>query len=201
MKRLGMVVAAVAVLAALAVSSALAKGASGATITGPGLADGITMAGEGQAGGDALMQLAEDAGFFPSVFATIPNPMLSTRPAGELGPRYTIRYTMPGPNGATNVIVQDLYPYAQPSPLTFTKPGQSYYGTEKTAGGWYVASTVLKDELIGAGLPKSAPATRGSWFPSSSIQAGAAGLVAVVAALAAVLLARRRWHGGRHATT
>jgi uncharacterized protein (TIGR03382 family) len=201
MKRLGMVVAAVAVLAALAVSSALAKGASEATITGPGLADGITMAGEGQPGGDVLMQLAEDAGFFPSVFGTIPSPMLSTRPTSELGPRYTLRYTMPGPNGATNVIVQDLYPYAQPSPVTFTKPGQSYYGTEKTAGGWYVASTALKDELIAAGLPNSAPASGGSSFPSSSIEVGAAGLVPVVAALAAVLLARRRWHGGHHATT
>jgi hypothetical protein len=196
-----MVVAAVAVLAALAVSSALAKGASEATITGPGLADGIRIAGEGQTGGDALMRLAEDAGFFPSVFATIPSPMLSTRPAGELGPRYTTRYTMPGPNGATNVIVQDLYPYAQRSPVTFTEPGQSYYGTEKTAGGWYIASVSLKDELIEVGLPKSAPATGGSWFPGGSIEAGAAVLVAVVAALAAVLLARRRWHGGRHATT
>jgi len=35
-------------------AGALAKGASEATITGPGLGDGITLAGEGQ-GGDQLM--------------------------------------------------------------------------------------------------------------------------------------------------
>ena len=50
-------------------------------------------------GGLQLMQIAEDAGFFPSVFVTTPNPMLSERPQGELGPRYTITYAMPGPSG------------------------------------------------------------------------------------------------------
>jgi hypothetical protein len=201
MKRLVSVVAAVAVLTALVATSALAKGASEAMITGPGLGGGINLAGEGQAGGGALMQIAEDAGFFPSVFATTPDPMLAKRPAGALGPRYTITYTMPGPNGVTNQLVQELYPYAEPTPVTYMPPGQSYFGTEKTVGGWYVASTTLTDELVSAGLPQSAPATGGSGIPWTSIQVAAAAVVVLLAALVAILVARRRWPGGRHATT
>src|SRR4026207_1930888 len=99
---------ALAVAAALAVvftaTSALAKGASEATITGPGLGDGITLAGEGQPGGVQLMQLAEAAGFFPALFAPTPNPLQTPRPTGELGPRYTIAYQLPGPDGRLSEI-------------------------------------------------------------------------------------------------
>ena len=201
MKRLGSVVAAVVFLAAIGATSALAKGASEAMITGPGLGAGINLACEGQEGGGKLMQIAEEAGFFPSVFATTPNPMLSKRPAGKLGPRYTITYTMPGPNGVTDQLVQDLYPYAHPTPVTYMPSGQSYFGTEKTVGGWYVASTMLTNELVAAGLPESAPSTGGSEIPWTTIEVGAAAVVVLLAALGAVLLARRRWPGGRHATT
>ena len=147
------------------------------------------------------MQIAEDAGFFPSVFATTPNPMLEKRPADELGPRYTVRYTMPGPNGVTNVLVQELYPYAKPTPVTYLAPGQRYFGTERSVGGWFVASTALKDELVAVGLPKSPPAPGGSAIPWPTIEVAAAALVAAAAALGAILIARRRWPGGRHATT
>ena len=60
-----------AVVAALP-STALGKGASEATITGPGLSDPVSLAGEGQPGGAALMQIAEAAGFFPAVFTQTP---------------------------------------------------------------------------------------------------------------------------------
>lgn len=201
MKRLVSVAAAVAVLAALVATSALAKGASEATVTGPGLGGGISLTGEGQTGGGRLMQLAEDAGFFPAVFVTTPNPMLSTRPVGELGPGYTITYEMPGPTGGTQ-LRQDLYPFAQPSPVTYMKPGQRYFGTEKTVGGWYVASTALKDDLVAVGLPESPPVGGGgSAFPWTVIELVVATMVAVAAAVGAVILARRRWPDGRHPTT
>ncbi len=201
MKRHVSVVAAVAVLAALVATTAFAKGASEAMITGPGLGDGIRMTGEGDPGGGALMQIAEDAGFFPSVFATTPNPMLAKRPAGELGPRYTVRYTMPGPNGVTNVLVQDVYPYAEPAPVTYLAAGQRYFGTERAVGGWFVASTALTDELVAVGLPKSVPSPGGPAIPRTTIEVAGAALLAAVAALGAILIARRRWPGGRHATT
>jgi hypothetical protein len=145
------------VVVLLAPTAALAKGASEATITGPGLGDGIRLAGEGDPGGGALMQIAEDSGFFPAVFPTTPNPMLSERPDGELGPRYTIVYVMPGPSGVVDEIRQDVYPYATPSVVSYTKPGQPYFGTERTVGGWYVAGPTLKDDLVAAGLRATAP--------------------------------------------
>ena len=202
MKRLAVAAPAAAVLAALVATSALAKGASEATVTGPGLGSGISLTGEGQAGGGRLMQLAEDAGFFPAVFATSPNPMLSTRPAGELGHRYTITYEMPGPTGGPAELRQDIYPFAKPSPVTYLQPGQRYFGTEKTVGGWYVASTALKDDLVAVGLPESPPdGGGGSALPWTVIEVVGAAMVAVAASIGAVILARRRWPGGRQATT
>ena len=192
MKRLVLVSAGVALLGALTTTSALAKGASDAKITGPGLGSGITLAGEGQVGGGQLMQLAEAAGFFPAVFATSPNPMLTVRPQGELGPRYTITYTMPGPSGMDE-LRQDLYPYAEPGPVAYTEPGQRFFGTEETVGGWYVASSVLKDSLVAAGLPDTPPVGgSGSQVPWTIVGFVAAVVAALVAGVVAVLRGRRR---------
>jgi hypothetical protein len=137
--------------------SAFGKGASEATITGPGLGEPVTLAGEGQAGGEQLMQIAQDAGFFPAVFPQSPDPMLDARPAGTLGPRYRVEYVMPGPNNEVDTLVQELYPYASPSPVTYVEPGQPFWMTEETRGGWFVASAALKDQLVAAGLPETAP--------------------------------------------
>jgi hypothetical protein len=192
MKRLVLVSAGVALLAALTTTSALAKGASEAKITGPGLGSGITLAGEGQVGGGQLMQLAEAAGFFPAVFVTSPNPMLTVRPQGELGPRYTITYAMPGPSGMDE-LRQDLYPYAEPGPVAYTEPGQRYFGTEESVGGWYVAGTTLKDDLVAAGLPETAPADGGgSQVPWTIVGLAAAMGAALAVAGMAVLRSRRR---------
>jgi hypothetical protein len=162
MTRLAVLAAAAALAAAFTATSALAKGASEATITGPGLGDGITLAGEGQLGGERLMQIAESAGFFPALFVTTPNPMRTARPAGELGPRYTIAYQLPGPNGHLDEVRQDLYPYAKPDPVTYVKSGVPYWATEKTVGGWYVASSTLKEQLVELGLPRLPPTDDGA---------------------------------------
>lgn len=200
MKRLLSVATVVAVSTALAAGSALAKGANEALITGPGIGTAISLGGEGGAGGDRLSRLAEDAGFYPAVFVTSPNSMRPTRPAGDLGPRYTITYAMPGPSGVAQ-LRQDVYPYAKPSPLTFMAPGQRYFATEKTAGGWYVASASLKNDLVAFGLPESPPAVGGSGMPWTPLAIGAAGLIVLLAAIGAVVVARRRWPSGSHATT
>jgi hypothetical protein len=182
------------VVVLLAPTAALAKGASEATITGPGLGDGIRLAGEGDPGGGALMQIAEDSGFFPAVFLTTPNPMLSKRPDGELGPRYTIVYVMPGPSGGVDEIRQDVYPYATPSLVSYMKPGQPYFGTERTVGGWYVAGPTLKDDLVAVGLRATAPPVADD--AGREIPWKAFGLLALLVALAGlglvVVRSRRR---------
>jgi hypothetical protein len=150
----------VALAAAMIPTAALAKGASEATITGPGLAGPIQLGGPGEPGSSGeLGNIAMSSGFFPAVFAQTPDPMLDERPSGSLGPRYTITYVMPGPDNQRSELVQDVYPYAEPDPVTYTQPGQRYWTTERTRGGLYLASwEPLKKQLVAAGLPAAPPA-------------------------------------------
>ena len=182
MKRFALAAAAFTLAALLVPTASPAKGASEATITGPGLEDGITLAGEGAPDGGTLMRLAESAGFFPSVFVTTPNPMLTKRPKGTLGPKYRITYTMPGPNNDVSKIRQDLYPYASPAPVSYVKPGQTFFDGQKTVGGWFVANLRLKQQLVAVGLPKSPPT--GGGFDPPWLVVGILGLVAATAAVA-----------------
>jgi hypothetical protein len=194
MKRLSLIPFAVALLAALVPVTALAKGASEAVITGPGLEDPITMAGEGKPGGEQLMQLAEAAGFFPATFGQTPDPMVDKRPAGYLGPRYKVVYEMPGPNNELDDIVQYLYPYAKPYPVSYTRPGQRFWTTERTRGGWYVASTsYVKDALVAEGLPRNpAGAGDGDGIPWTFAAVLSAVAVALAAAALGAFYVRRR---------
>lgn len=183
----------VAALGVLVPAAALGKGASEASIVGPGLSKPVTLAGEGQPGGEVLMDIAEAAGFFPAVFGRSPDPMLDDRPAGELGPEYTVTYVMPGPNNEVDNLVQSFYPYASPSPVSYLEPGQRFWTTERTRGGWYVASASLKDQLVAAGLPQNAPtAAPPSDSPWKVVgPAAVLVLVAAVGGVAAFLIRRR----------
>jgi hypothetical protein len=188
MKRI-LILAAIAALVLPA--TALAKGPSGATIDGPGTGGGLNIGGGGESGGTPLGDLTQQAGFFPAMFGQEPDPMLSSRPKGDLGPKYTITYAVPGPDGGTDKITQELYPYAKP-PVTYTKPGQEFFGTERTRGGWFQAGYQLKEILVTAGLPKVAPTTGSS--DNSSFPAGLASLLgaALLFAAATGILMRRR---------
>src|SRR5829696_9978795 len=194
MKKVALIPLAIMLLSALCPAVALGKGASKAEITGPGLGNPILLAGEGQVGGKRLMHIAEAAGFFPATFGQSPDPMLDSRPAGDLGPRYRITYLMPGPNNELDEIRQDVYPYAEPNPVSYTPPGQPFFGTEQTRGGWYVASTsFLKDALVQAGLPENAPTGgNGSTFPWMVVGPLAAlGGMLLLGAVAVVVIRRR----------
>ena len=87
--------------------------------------------------------------------------MLSTRPKGVLGPKYTIVYAVPGPENKTYRVMQDLYPYASGGPLVHTAPGQRIFGTMQTSGGWFRAQPTLNERLISRGLPAKAPGASG----------------------------------------
>ncbi|HEU6443928.1 MAG TPA: hypothetical protein VFL61_02610 [Gaiellaceae bacterium] len=170
-------------------ATALAKGPSEATISGGG-GGNLTITGCCEPGSPA-MNLAEQAGFFPAVFGQQPDPMLDRRPRAELGPKYTITYTVPGPNNETWFVRQDVYPYASPVPVTYTAPGQDVFETDGTPGGWYQASPELKETLVAAGLPANPPpASSDGWeFPTAPVGVLLAGLVVIGAA---ALLVRRR---------
>jgi hypothetical protein len=173
----------IATLALVAPAAALAKGASEATIEGPGL-DGVVIRGDGEDGGaSTLGRLAELAGFFPAVFGQTPNPMI---PGGvsDLGPRYVVRYVMPGPSGES-ILRQDLYPYAKPFPVSYTPPGQPFWDGQRTLGGWYQSTPELKRALAEVGLPARAP----SAGDAGGLGAWQIGLIAVGGAIALALLA------------
>lgn len=170
-------------------ASASAKGASAATIDGPGLGKTLTVGGNGETTGNTLGDLAGFAGFFPAVFGQSPDPMAAGRPAGKLGARYRIVWTMPGPNGDAN-ITQYVYPYAQPAPVTYTKAGQVFWDGQRTRGGWYVGDSQLSASLFAVGVPKSAPSAGGiDWVRWTWI--GLAGAALALAAAFALTRGRR----------
>ncbi|OFW74526.1 MAG: hypothetical protein A2Y55_04090 [Actinobacteria bacterium RBG_16_68_12] len=186
MKKLVLVPFVIALLAVIAPTAALAKGASEAEIVGPGLDRPIVLTGSGDlATVMPLAELVEAAGFYPAVFVRSPDPMLDERPAGDLGRKYTITYVMPGPNNDVDQLVQEVYPYAKPDPVTYTAPGQPFFGTEQTRGGWFVATSLLTDQLVAAGLPQNPPAAVDD---DGSPWTLTAGLVALAAALAAGMI-------------
>jgi hypothetical protein len=192
MKRLLLVLA----VAALALpATAFAKGPNEAKITGPGLDKAIVITGPEEEG-SPMMAFADAAGFFPAVFGQQPDPMLPSRPKGDLGPRYTIEYNVPGPEGEDYSISQDLYPYALPYAVTYTKAGQEIFDMT-TQGGWW-ASSSLKDKLVALGLPKTAGAAEAADTSSSSagfFSTGRLGMLVLVLLVlgGATVVMRRRF--------
>lgn len=176
-------------LAVLAMpSQALGKGPSAATMDGPGGGGGITFSGD--EGSGPLGSLTQQSGWFAAVFEQEPNPMLAARPKGDLGPKYTVTYTVPGLNNDTLTITQDVYPYASSGPVTYLAPGQPIFDMQ-TRGGWFQAGPDLKETLVAAGLPETAPggSSDDTPFPTTTVSLLA---FALLLAGATALLLRRR---------
>jgi hypothetical protein len=157
-----------AVTAAIA-TPALAKGATQASITGPGLTRPLTVSDQGEAlpgEGDTLSSLAEQTGLFTVLFGsggdTPDEPTaLRTPPAvASLGPKYTVTYTVPGvtprPGQANGQIRQDLYPRAAGGPAMYTPPGQQGFGQPLQASGWLRGTSRLTVTLTRLGVPVGA---------------------------------------------
>jgi hypothetical protein len=181
---------AVLAVALLFPATALAKGPSGASISGPGL--NKTIRGDGETQATALGQLTLNAGFFPAAFTQQPDPMLPGRPAGKLGPKYTIHYLVPGGGEPGHVqkfhITQDLYPYAAGGAVTYMKPGQKIFDFT-THGGWFPGGIALKQTLVQNGLPARAPSASSSSSRNLAVLLGAP--VVLLLAGGAALVARR----------
>jgi len=209
-KRLVAVAGAVLLISSVA-ASAGAKGASEATIRGPGLEEPLTFSGYGESANDVNL-LAERSGFFPAMFGQIPDPMEDNRPQKNLGLRYTIRYTVPNPAGGADEVVQYIFPYAEGGAVTYTPPGQPFMEGEgvdgerlRTKGGWYQGLSPLKSTLVDAGLPPKAPevssrtdaGTPVQSAPSLSLTIAVLSVLAVLAGLVLFLFRRQRWQSVR----
>jgi hypothetical protein len=191
------VLALVTVGALVAASTALGKGATQATISGPGLKGGGIVLKSDNGGdpssGSRLGQLAEASGFFPAVFDQAPDPMLRDRPKGTLGPKYTAVYVMPGPDGSTSTIRQDLYPYAKPYALSYTKPGQRFWDRgQGTHGGWFMTTSAVRTVLeLPSQPPLGAPGGGSGWLRWVAIVITLAAGLALLAVASLVALRRR----------
>jgi hypothetical protein len=185
---------AAAALAALALpTAASAKGPTEGSISGPGFSKVVKVLYDG-GGGSAGDKLTQASGFFPAAFGQSPDPMLHRKPAGPLGPRYTVAWKVPGGGGATFRLRQELYPYARGGAVTYTRPGQPIFGAS-TRGGWY-RDPELKRTLVSLGLPTRAPSD-GSGFNYTLVF----GLIGAGLLGAAALLFMRRQRGQRSPST
>jgi hypothetical protein len=159
---------ALAVIAAVA-TPAFAKGATQASITGPGLARPVTVSAQGEAlpgQGDTLSRLAEQTGLFTVLFGPgsgmpdEPSPLRTPPAAASLGPKYTVTYTVPGvtpePGQANGQIRQYLYPRAAGGPVIYTPPGQQGFGQPLQATGWLRSTPQLTATLTRLGVPAGA---------------------------------------------
>ena len=169
-------------------SQALGKGPSAATMEGPSGGGGITFSGD--EGSGPLGSLTQQSGWFAAVFEQEPNPMLAARPKGDLGPKYTVTYKVPGPNNDTFTITQDVYPYAGSGPVTYLAPGQPIFDMQ-TRGGWFQAGPDLKETLVATGLPEKAPGGSSDDTPFPTTTASLLAFALLLAGATALRLRRR----------
>jgi hypothetical protein len=186
----------IALVASLAFPAlAAAKGPTSATMSGPGISGTRHLGGDSEGGtGTPLGALTMGGGFFPQTFGQQPDPTLTTRPQGTLGPRYEIAYTVPGPSESAT-LRQDYYPYAEPAPLTYMKPSQTFWDGQRTHGGWFTADSSLRRTL---GLPAQPPTdtSSGTHVVRWSAVGGALLLAAAIGFLALRLRTRAGTSGG-----
>jgi hypothetical protein len=189
MRRLLLIVGLSLVLA----PAALAKGPDYATLKGPGLDHPARFDGEEGGTTTALGRLATYAGFYQLAygFGQDPTGVLNGRPKGDLGPRYLIRYSVPGPSGRA-AVVSEVYPYAKPA-VAHMRRGQRFMDGMQTRGGWFQGGAALKQTLVSAGLPKTAPQASSGFWTGERV----ASLVAIAFLLGALLLAASPWRRGR----
>jgi hypothetical protein len=156
------------VIVALALpATALAKGPSRASIAGTGLTTIRISGAEGSA--TPFWRLVEAAGWFEAAWG--PSRLPQAPPQGELGPRYTITWTVP----SSSRLHQDVYPFAKPYPVTYMPSGQTIYDTP-VKGGWFVGGAKLRKALERVGVPAEAPQPPPSASPEPPAQASASGL-------------------------
>jgi hypothetical protein len=135
---------------------ALAKGPFQAVVEGPGIAPTPLRPRDSTTIGPALATMVEASGFFPQVGGGSSEALFPDRPRWDLGARYSVTYFIGG-SDREGRIIEYLFPFADKGPVTYMPPGQPLWGTERTAGGWYLAGPRLKQLLTEIGLPKKTP--------------------------------------------
>ena len=141
-------------LMSLAALVAKAKTDSSVTVEGRGLGSAVTFA------PDEAAQLMVYSGFWrESCSADSCRGRASyARPdVNALGPRYRLTWDLVWYRRNSTTLHQDVvqyvYPFAEPRPLTYMPPNQLYLRDARTGGGWFVASLDFLQEWRNLGLP------------------------------------------------
>ena len=147
MKRRVLTVAGLLLTLTLCGPTALAKVApSQAVIDGPSLGFPVPLRDAGERTlGPQLLAMVDLSGFSDQLFAT--DDVSDLRPTPLLGPRYTVRYTLPHHR---DVLKQYVFPFAAVGPVTHMPEQRLLAGT--TEGGWYVGGRHLSRLLEGFGI-------------------------------------------------
>ena len=135
-----------------------AKGPESAIITGPGIDQPIELI--NTTNRDLVARLMEQTGLW---YATGDLPQPIDKPAGDLGPSYTLIWINSGPPGASideRTIRQEIYLDAEGGPVIHTPNQESLRGWGPVVNGWFAAPSGLRETLAELGVPIS-PA---SWF-------------------------------------
>jgi len=170
--------------------AAQAKGPTAAVIEGPGITEPVRVESYEAVGQlpdiGTLMQRTGGDVMFGDVVRLDPD-----APATELGARFTVQYLM----DKDVVLTQELYPFAEGGPYTFTPPGQrSLFVEAEMASGWFRGPAELTTTLerMGATKTDAADVVAEQAVPAGWWLGGGAAVVAVVLALAGVAVSRHR---------
>jgi hypothetical protein len=159
MPRRILVVAFAAAMVLLAVGApATAKGPESATITGPGIGTQELASSTIYPSLDTLTRVTR---FWDSVANTVATD--TEPPAGELGPRFEVRYHVPDlhnpSSGRAWEIRQDLYPFAAAGPVVYTPRGQTMYDLELPPG-WLAVDSGMERLVTQLGGTRTPVETR-----------------------------------------
>ena len=132
------------------------------TVAGPGLHAPVRLRADRDHVLDVML-VVEHSGFYRQLACRRCASRMTVPWQEDLGPRYVLTYSMPssfGPNEEVrtrDLIVQFVYPYAAPSPVTFMPSHQDSPGGVSSVGGWFVADQALTRELevFGAQAPSN----------------------------------------------
>jgi hypothetical protein len=204
-----LVVVVAAALALGADSTAVAKGPSRAVIEGPDIASPIVLPDPNDSmSGPEFGELIMDSGFFDELICRTCDGRLPHRPRSRLGPGYSVTYTMAFTSNRdrrthSNLVVQYVFPYAEPGPVTHMPGGQRFW-VQATVGGWFVAHPKLRRlfiDLVASSQkelrpPRTTARTEGGSSPRSVLPITSVAILAALAlAMARVLRPRRRRPG------
>ena len=139
-------------------TAAFAKGPDQAVVSGPGIDHPITVRAPGTPTiGPDLSALIESSGIMNQLWCGTCGHLTPKAPTKNLGPMYLVRYRVPSLiGGPTRWVKQRVYPFAEPRPVTFVRPGQPFWH-QRTAGGWYEGRPGLRDTLVRVGVPRTLP--------------------------------------------